>query len=68
MKHPRPALPKADWLRLNELLEQALAIEPAERAAWLSALPPERPRCATCCANCWLKRVRPAPGAARRAR
>ena len=41
MKTPRPALPKTDWIRLNELLEQALAIEPAERAAWLAALPPE---------------------------
>jgi tRNA A-37 threonylcarbamoyl transferase component Bud32/tetratricopeptide (TPR) repeat protein len=42
MKQPRPTLPKADWLRLNELLEQALAMEPGEWPAWLAALPPER--------------------------
>jgi tetratricopeptide (TPR) repeat protein/tRNA A-37 threonylcarbamoyl transferase component Bud32 len=41
MTHPRPVLPKADWIRLNELLEQGLAIEPGGRAAWLAALPPE---------------------------
>ncbi len=41
MPHPRPALPKEDWLRLNELLGQVLAVEPADRAAWLAALPPE---------------------------
>ncbi len=42
MKHPRPTLPKADWLRLNELLGQALAMEPAGWAAWLATLPPEQ--------------------------
>jgi serine/threonine-protein kinase len=41
MTTPRPALPKTEWLRLNQLLEQALAVEPAERAAWLAALPPD---------------------------
>ena len=39
MTHPRPALLKADWTRLNKLLEQALAIEPSGRTAWLAALP-----------------------------
>jgi tetratricopeptide (TPR) repeat protein/tRNA A-37 threonylcarbamoyl transferase component Bud32 len=41
MTTSRPALPKTDWLRLNGLLEQALAVEPDERAAWLAALPPD---------------------------
>lgn len=41
MTSPRPALPKTDWIRLNGLLEQALALEPGERAAWLAALPPD---------------------------
>jgi eukaryotic-like serine/threonine-protein kinase len=41
MTTPRLALPKTDWLRLNGLLEQALALEPVERAAWLAALPPD---------------------------
>lgn len=41
MTTSRPALPRTEWLRLNELLEQALAVEPAKRAAWLAALPPD---------------------------
>ncbi len=42
MKHPRPTLPKADWLQLNDLLGQALAMEPADWAAWLATLPLEQ--------------------------
>ena len=32
-------LPRSDWKRLNELLAQALAVEPDQRAAWLATVP-----------------------------
>jgi serine/threonine protein kinase len=31
----------ADWKRLSPLLDQALDLAPAERAAWMAALPPQ---------------------------
>ncbi|MBL8520815.1 MAG: serine/threonine protein kinase [Betaproteobacteria bacterium] len=37
----RPASETAHWKRLSELLDQALALPRADRAAWLDALPPD---------------------------
>jgi serine/threonine protein kinase/tetratricopeptide (TPR) repeat protein len=35
------ALSKSDWIRLNQLLDEALDVEPARRMEWLDSLPPE---------------------------
>jgi serine/threonine protein kinase/tetratricopeptide (TPR) repeat protein len=35
------ALSKSDWIRLNQLLDEALDVEPARRMEWLDSLPPD---------------------------
>ena len=37
----RSSLTVEDWRRLNRLLEQALEVDPGQRAEWVDALPPE---------------------------
>jgi hypothetical protein len=40
MKTLHTAISEADWIRLNDLLKQALEVEVLEREAWMAALPP----------------------------
>src|SRR5687767_260236 len=35
------ALSKADWIKLDQLLDEALDVEPARRLEWVDSLPPE---------------------------
>ncbi len=35
------ALSKSDWIRLNQLLDEALDVEPARRLEWVDSLPPD---------------------------
>jgi serine/threonine protein kinase len=35
------ALSKSDWIKLNQLLDEALDVEPARRLEWLDSLPPD---------------------------
>ena len=37
----KSSLTVEDWRRLNRLLEQALEVDPGQRAEWVDALPPE---------------------------
>ena len=35
------ALSKSDWIKLDQLLDEALDVEPARRLEWIDSLPPE---------------------------
>src|SRR5687768_17500523 len=35
------ALSGSDWVKLNQLLDEALDIDPSRRAQWVDSLPPE---------------------------
>jgi tRNA A-37 threonylcarbamoyl transferase component Bud32/tetratricopeptide (TPR) repeat protein len=35
------ALSKSDWIKLNQLLDEALDVEPARRPQWVDSLPPD---------------------------
>ena len=54
MKTLHTAISEADWIRLNDLLKQALEVEVLEREAWMAALPP---RYGVCSASWWQTQI-----------
>ena len=44
----------ATWNALSQLLDEALSLEPAARAAWLAQLATTQPQLAPLCRDSWL--------------
>jgi len=44
-------LSKSDWIKLNQLLDEALDVEPARRLEWVDSLPPDIGRLSTTLRN-----------------